>query len=540
MNSVQLRARVRTRMEEKFAELMVERAFGYDVGPLFDRHTVSPLLLDEFARSSEVRAATWAFAEDMVRLWVSKHPNAKPLRLAGKRSARVLPRDPAAPPIPEPPANGASTMDTAPDDSPAAAPEGAATPPPAAAAPVRDAPPAPAAPVAERRVTFSIPNARSGEAYRGTVDGKDDHGRPVTVTDVRLPPDLGLAYDPATRSVHGVPVQAGEHPIALRWQDESAGTRSASLVLIVNANPRDLWKTIDADPTDPYYKPNEDAACIGASGSRIAAGSKRGRSHAHAGTCRDDDFFVAHDAASGWSTLIVADGAGASKSSRQGAALACRAAGGHLSSELAGDEGGQLQTAAAAWDGEFGSSAVKPLKDRLYNLFGKAAWAALRAVEDEATTRAAPVKDYSTTLLCAVHRKSAEGVFVASFWLGDGAICAYGPAGTATLMGKPDSGEFAGQTRFLDRAALSDPAGLWSRIQLGRHPSLTALMLMTDGISDPRFETDNGLADAARWDSLWAELQPSLAAPDPGQALVQWMDFFSPGHHDDRTIALLW
>jgi hypothetical protein len=65
-------------------------------------------------------------------------------------------------------------------------------------------------------------------------------------------------------------------------------------------------------------------------------------------------------------------------------------------------------------------------------------------------------------------------------------------------------------------------------------------MLMTDGISDPRFETDNGLQDASKWDALWTEVAPALAAHDPGKALVEWMDFFTPGHHDDRTFALLW
>jgi len=69
---------------------------------------------------------------------------------------------------------------------------------------------------------------------------------------------------------------------------------------------------------------------------------------------------------------------------------------------------------------------------------------------------------------------------------------------------------------------------------------LNAVLLMTDGISDPRFETDNGLADAAKWDALWDEIGPLLAAPAPEQALLEWLEFFTPGHHDDRTIAALW
>ena len=123
--------------------------------------------------------------------------------------------------------------------------------------------------------------------------------------------------------------------------------------------------------------------------------------------------------------------------------------------------------------------------------------------------------------------------------MGDGAIAAYGPRGKVRLMGTPDSGEFAGQTRFLDRAALNDQ-GFGKRLGLGRYFGLNAVILMTDGISDPRFETDNGLADAANWDALWDEISPHLTSPDPANSLVEWLNFFTPGHHDDRTIAVLW
>ena len=62
---------------------------------------------------------------------------------------------------------------------------------------------------------------------------------------------------------------------------------------------------------------------------------------------------------------------------------------------------------------------------------------------------------------------------------------------------------------------------------------------MTDGVSDPYFETDNGLADRTRWKKLWDEIEPKLKEADPKQALIDWLHFFIQGHHDDRTIALL-
>ena len=62
---------------------------------------------------------------------------------------------------------------------------------------------------------------------------------------------------------------------------------------------------------------------------------------------------------------------------------------------------------------------------------------------------------------------------------------------------------------------------------------------MTDGVSDPYFETDNGLSDPAKWKKLWDEIAPKLEEPEPEKALTDWLHFFNPGHHDDRTIALL-
>ena len=106
-------------------------------------------------------------------------------------------------------------------------------------------------------------------------------------------------------------------------------------------------------------------------------------------------------------------------------------------------------------------------------------------------------------------------------------------------MGTPDGGEFAGQTRFLDRNALADQ-GFGKRVRVGRLQNVSSVILMTDGVSDPYFETDNGLADPAKWDVLWDEIQPQLGDPAPEQRLVEWLHFFKQGHHDDRTVALLW
>jgi hypothetical protein len=384
------------------------------------------------------------------------------------------------------------------------------------------------------RMVFVAPNAKSGAPYQGTVTPREGESAAVQITQVRLPAELDLSFDAGCCVLQGTPLHAGEHQIGVGWKDAQGLCHDGLLTLIVNANPRDLWQCIEPDHSALYAKPNEDSNCIvGYDNRRLLGASVRGRSHAHVGAFRDDDFWVAQDAPSGWSVLVVADGAGSAVYSRQGAALAARHAGQHLLSH------GLLELGAAvqAWL-EAPQATKQALQQQLYDRFGQAAWSALHAIEAQALAQGAQVKDYATTLLCALHCKTAQGIFVASFWLGDGAICAYGPKGQVHLMGRPDHGEFAGQTRFLDRTVLGDGRALWDRIALAHFEDLTALILMTDGISDPFFETEQALLDPPAWQHLWAELMPALASTEPTEALLKWMEFFKPGYHDDRTLAM--
>ena len=66
---------------------------------------------------------------------------------------------------------------------------------------------------------------------------------------------------------------------------------------------------------------------------------------------------------------------------------------------------------------------------------------------------------------------------------------------------------------------------------------------MTDGVSDAKFETDANLHNPAKWWDLWREL-PHRGPEEDGEAarknLLEWLNFWSPGNHDDRTLAFLY
>ena len=154
----------------------------------------------------------------------------------------------------------------------------------------------------------------------------------------------------------------------------------------------------------------------------------------------------------------------------------------------------------------------------------------------------------------AVCKKYDFGWFIASFWVGDGAICIYDAANRRVkLLGTPDEGEYSGQTRFLTMPEIfRDKEMVPKRMRMAIEPDFTALFLMTDGVSDPMFETDRNLNSFDKWQEFNTRLLEGF--PEDGidgvdlsddneeaqYQLLGWLDFWSPGNHDDRTLAILY
>ncbi len=99
----------------------------------------------------------------------------------------------------------------------------------------------------------------------------------------------------------------------MTWSCHSAPYFSTKVLFIVNPDPRSLWKILEPPADDHYFKENVDHKLISAPGVNIAAASRRGRSHEHVGSFRDDDFFISSNHDTGWNIMLVADGAGSAK-----------------------------------------------------------------------------------------------------------------------------------------------------------------------------------------------------------------------------------
>lgn len=391
---------------------------------------------------------------------------------------------------------------------------------------------------------FRLPNARADENYTTSLNSVLTNLGSVSFLDILVPDSLGLSADLAEGTLSGSPSSAGDFEISLVYYkitEVPAREYTAKLSLLVVPNPKSLWKNLPSDTNAIYWRSDEACSSLFTENISVLAASKRGRSHAHVGSFRDDDY--QHVLVNNWVITVVADGAGSAKYSRRGAQLICEAAVKNLSQSLLDDSA--LMDAVNIFQqaqSEMSSSleiVQQNLQSILASKLGSAARSAEQAIQQEVTEQSslqAEYKDFSSTALIAISKQFSFGVLCAAFAVGDGAIAVYQQGQAVALLGSADSGEFAGQTRFLDAQSVTD-AAVASRTQFVLVENLTALILMSDGVSDPWFETDTQLASINKWDALWLELVAADAIANE-EKLLAWLDFWSSGNHDDRTIVL--
>jgi serine/threonine protein phosphatase PrpC len=349
--------------------------------------------------------------------------------------------------------------------------------------------------------------------------------------------------------IQGTPVAAGEHVIP--WRRRGAGTVEGEFHLTINADPRSLWKDLPSDQSDPFWKPDTDQRQSSSALACVAAGSVRGRSHAHVGSFRDDDFGMhlpPEQDPHGWHLLCVADGAGGSKSSRRGSQVACKVVIDKLREMLVeAPEGLSAELDLRSRDAAEQDKADGAFWARtLYHVMGTAAGHAQAAVRKEADAIGTSIKDFSTTLLVAIVRRTTQGAwFVGTYWVGDGAIGMWRQGWPAPkLFGEPETGEFAGQTTFFTSEDFGRAEVVHKRLRYTLVDDFDFLALMTDGISDAKFATEQLLKAPEPWAEFQADLGGVLVdlckgAADVDAQLMRWMDFWSAGNHDDRTLLLM-
>ncbi|WP_089606556.1 PP2C family serine/threonine-protein phosphatase [Acinetobacter piscicola] len=390
-------------------------------------------------------------------------------------------------------------------------------------------------------IKFQVENARVGQHYQSKIAVISQHD----VNDIRFKadsfkfPDDGFYFDAETQTVLGEPKQAQELEFSFQFYVDQE-TRSAQCRLNVIADPRSLWKVLEPEAGQHFFKQHSDQALIETENYKIVAASRRGRSHEHAGTFRDDDFSITQIENSPWSVITVADGAGSASYSREGSRIAVEIVQSEFKRYLNPHTSDALIEDLKKWqvgsqDTETSEIAAK-LNQQFHLVYYEIYKSIIAQIEHQANELDVNPKLFSTTLLVAVICKLKDKTFMSTFSVGDGAIAVYSE-NNVRLMNVPDGGEYAGQTKFLDRSIAQE---FNTRLKIGCFTDTDAIMLMTDGISDPIFETDSGLANHTKWQKLYTELDPLMQIESADTALLEWMHFFTPGHHDDRTMAVLW
>lgn len=396
-------------------------------------------------------------------------------------------------------------------------------------------------------IRMRIPNIMAGQVFSETISIHDAINGELHISHVHVDDSFeGCEFGNEPLTISGKASKAGDYNVSLScFLYSSTGEQRPVIGLLkvtVIADPQSLWKNLPADETARFHKPDSNSLRLSNDSIQLLGASVRGRAHAHHGIHRDDDFtLLMADNADQWNVLCVADGAGSCQYSRRGAQIASHKASSVLRETLNSHYGEKLPVYYKALAQEDTPENQQRLQQVYQQTMVKAVYSAAMKIQEEVDQNPGDsFKDYSTTLLLVAHKPLADGHLVFGFWVGDGGAVIYQHNEQVILLGKPDGGQFAGQTRFLDKKMFED-GSVYNRVFLTKVSSMTALILATDGITDPWFDSERQMSEVEKWDTLWSSISPFIQEPDTDAAcegITEWLSFWSPGHHDDRSIAI--
>jgi len=406
-----------------------------------------------------------------------------------------------------------------------------------------------------------IPNATVGKPYKAILDFvKLDVKDLIYIEFVNLE-QYGLIYNDELQIIEGKPLQSGDFKIKMKFrvlgEAEDAELHEKMVSLVINADPKSLWKNIASDEgkdeawkNKNYWKLDntDDFQALG--NKHIVVSSKRGRSHANVGSFRDDDYSFKHFEDNGWSIVCVADGAGSAKFSREGSKIACNAVVDFFDESFTVENLEEFDGILLDHYNKVGEDTSKKISHFVYNNLSKAAAFAHKRIEDFANKAESPIKDFHSTLIFALFKKFDFGYAILSFGVGDCPIGLLNKDLTEIkLMNWLDVGEFGGGTRFITMPEIFNSDKFPTRFGFKLMDNFSYLMLMTDGIYDAKFVVEANLEKIEKWQEFVEDLKGNnedKAAvefdsdnKEIANQLSSWMDFWSPGNHDDRTLAII-
>lgn len=410
-----------------------------------------------------------------------------------------------------------------------------------------------------------LENANAKKEYNYTIDLQLFPN--IVIKEIRNLKDIGLEFDAETNRIFGTPAIANTVELQIVFYNKKDDNKSEDIKIvpfIINPDPKDLWLEKASDPNAKYAKPDEDSFKGIFLDKKIVIASKRGRSHAHEGSFRDDDFKV-NQLIDGWAVVAVADGAGSAKYARQGSKLATEFITERFNNDDILTELNQSVTAyftekeivteTETSEGE-NLENTKPQDDKLkhksaiINVLYKKVLLLHNELKAFAEQEQIVLKDLNTTLIFALCKKFDFGYVVLTFGVGDCPINVISNDSQAVcLLTTLDVGEFGGGTRFITMPEIFQNPNMGARFGVNKYDDFSKLFLMTDGIYDPKFITENKLEDLESWQNFLKDLDGEnednakvdfVQDENIDQQLLHWLDFWSKGNHDDRTLAIIY
>jgi len=400
-----------------------------------------------------------------------------------------------------------------------------------------------------------IPNATVGKPYSVNLDFAKLGLNEITYSEFENLENYGLEYDNETETIKGNPTQSGDIRINMKFrisgEPDDSELNEKRVSLIINANPKSLWKDIPSSQSENNYWKEDNVQDFQVLGEKhIVVSSKRGRSHANVGSFRDDDFAFKNFPETGWNVVCVADGAGSATLARQGSKIACDGIIAYFTENLTAESFSEFDTLLQEHNLSTGEDTSKKLNRFVYDKLGNAAFNVHQKLEEFALKTETNIKDFHSTLIFVLFKKYEFGYAILSFGVGDCPIGLLNKDLTEIkLMNWLDVGEYGGGTRFITMPEIFSSDKFGTRFGFKLIDDFAYLMLMTDGIYDPKFVVEANLEKIEKWQEFLEDLNGNneekiTVAFKPenteiANQLSAWMDFWSPGNHDDRTLAII-
>jgi serine/threonine protein phosphatase PrpC len=396
-------------------------------------------------------------------------------------------------------------------------------------------------------------NATVGKPYETKFDFDKFKWKDITAFEFKGLEEVGLRYDEKTKQLTGVPTESGDIKFTFLFkvdgQPEDAPLNEKVITLIVNPDPKSLWKKLENDRNDPYWKEDNVTVFAPLGDRHILVSSKRGRSHANVGSFREDDFGF-KDLNNGWNIVVLSDGAGSARLARKGSAIACKGVVDYFLDEQSMENMKEFDGLLQQHVANTGDETQKKLNHFVYNNLGKAAFQVHKQLEAFAAKEGVALKDLSSTLIFTLFRRYDVGYAFLSFGVGDCPIAILNKDVTeVTLMNWLDVGEFGGGTRFITMPEIFQSEKFATRFGFKLLPDFSYLFMMSDGIYDPKFVVEANLPNIKKWQEFLADLngknedgirvELKTGNRDIENQFSKWMDFWSAGNHDDRTLAIV-